>query len=324
MIAQLLRSALRQRLVTLLLALTLVGAGIWAALQLKVEAYPDISDTQVVVITLYPGRAAEEIEQQVTIPIERALNSVPGVIARRSRTIFGLSVVELTFDEGTNDWFARQVVLERLRDAELPDGVTPTLGPMSTPIGELYRYRLESANPDPMRLRELQDWVVEPRFRQVPGVADVTPFGGLVKQYQVQIDPMALAKYNLSVARVAASIGANNSNAGGALLDNGQQAMVIRGIGLIRRRRRYQQHRGRRVGGVPIYVKDVARVAVGAAPRTGIFAVGDDRDGVRRHRPDAAGGKPLRSASRHQGGSRRPEPKPAAEGRADRAHLRPH
>lgn len=280
MIAQLLRFALRQRLVTVLLALTLVAAGIWAALQLKVEAYPDISDTQVVVITLYPGRAAEEIEQQVTIPIERALNSVPGVIARRSRTIFGLSVVELTFDEGTNDWFARQVVLERLRDADLPDGVTPALGPMSTPIGELYRYRLESSNPDPMRLRELQDWVVEPRFRQVPGVADVTPFGGLVKQFQVQIDPVALAKYGLSIARVAQAIGANNSNAGGALLDNSQQAMVIRGIGLIQNVSDIGNIVVSESGGVPVYVKDVARVSIGAAPRTGIFAVGSDRDGV--------------------------------------------
>ncbi|MCX7603169.1 MAG: CusA/CzcA family heavy metal efflux RND transporter [Bryobacteraceae bacterium] len=280
MIAQLLRFALRQRLVTLLLALTLVAAGIWAALQLKVEAYPDISDTQVVVITLYPGRAAEEIEQQVTIPIERALNSVPGVIARRSRTIFGLSVVELTFDEGTNDWFARQVVLERLRDADLPDGVTPTLGPMSTPIGELYRYKLESPNPDPMRLRELQDWVVEPRFRQVPGVADVTPFGGLVKQFQVQIDPMALAKYGLSIARVADALRANNSNAGGALLDNRQQAMVIRGIGLIQNVSDIENIVVAEAGGVPVYVKDVARVSIGAAPRTGIFAIGDDRDGV--------------------------------------------
>ena len=280
MIAQLLRFALRQRLVTVLLALTLVAAGIWAALQLKVEAYPDISDTQVVVITLYPGRAAEEIEQQVTIPIERALNSVPGVIARRSRTIFGLSVVELTFDEGTNDWFARQVVLERLRDADLPDGVTPALGPMSTPIGELYRYRLESSNPDPMRLRELQDWVVEPRFRQVPGVADVTPFGGLVKQFQVQIDPMALIRYGLSIARVAQAVGANNSNAGGALLDNRQQAMVIRGIGLVQNVSDIENIVVAESGGVPVYVKDVARVSVGAAPRTGIFAAAEDRDGV--------------------------------------------
>ena len=199
MIAQLLSSALRQRFITLLAGLTLIGAGLWAFLQLKIEAYPDISDTQVVVISQYQGRAAEEVEQQVTVPIERALNSTPNVIARRSRTIFGLSVVELTFDYGTDDYFARQVVLEKLRDADLPDGVTPSLGPLSTPIGELYRYTLNGPGLDSMRLRELEDWVVEPRFLQVPGVADVTPFGGLIRQYQIQIDPQDLAKYNLTI-----------------------------------------------------------------------------------------------------------------------------
>src|SRR3954463_7987513 len=185
MIAQLLRFALKQRFITLLVGLTLIGAGLWAFNQLKIEAYPDISDTQVVVITLFPGRAAEEVEQQITVPIERALNGVPSVIARRSRTIFGLSVVELTFAFGTDDYFARQVVLEKLRDATLPDGVTPTLGPLATPIGELYRYTIESTDEsaavDAMQLRELEDWVVEPRFLQVPGIADVVPFGGLVK-----------------------------------------------------------------------------------------------------------------------------------------------
>ena len=142
MIAKLLRAALHQRFATVSLGLVLIGAGLWAFRQLKVEAYPDISDTQVVVITLFPGRAAEEVEQQVTVPIERALNAVPGVIARRSRTIFGLAVVELTFDYGTNDYFARQVVLEKLRDADLPAEASPGLGPLSTPIGELYRYSL--------------------------------------------------------------------------------------------------------------------------------------------------------------------------------------
>ena len=133
MIAQMLRFALQQRFITVLSGLALVGVGLWAFAQLKLEAYPDISDTQVVVISLYPGRAAEEVEQQVTVPIERALNNVPNVIARRSQTIFGLSVVELTFAYGTDDYFARQVALEKLRDATLPDGVTPTLGPLSTP-----------------------------------------------------------------------------------------------------------------------------------------------------------------------------------------------
>src|SRR3979411_2324486 len=148
MIAQLLRLALRQRFAAILIGLVLVGVGRWAFQQLSIEAYPDISDTQVVAITLYPGHAAEEVEQQVTVPIERALNSVPNVIARRSRTIFGLSVVELTFEYCTNDYFARQVVLEKLRDASLPDGVAPSLGPLSTPIGELYRYTLECAGSD--------------------------------------------------------------------------------------------------------------------------------------------------------------------------------
>src|SRR5438094_4135801 len=164
MIAKLLRLALTQRFLSVVLGVGLVALGVWAFMQLSVEAYPDISDTQVVVITLFPGHAAEEVEQQISVPIERALNSVPKVIARRSRTIFGLSVVELTFAYGTDDYFARQVVLEKLRDAVIPDKVTPTLGPMSTPIGELYRYSLEGGGLDDMSLRELQDWVVIPRF----------------------------------------------------------------------------------------------------------------------------------------------------------------
>src|SRR3954468_3187277 len=219
MIAKLLRFALKQRFITIVLGVTLIGLGIWAFQQLKIEAYPDISDTQVVVITQFPGRAAEEVEQQVTVPIERALNSSPRVIARRSRTIFGLSVVELTFAYGTDDYFARQVVLEKLRDADLPNGVTPTLGPMSTPIGELYRYTVSGGGLDSMKLRELQDWVITPRFLQVEGVADVTPFGGLIKQFQIQIDPLLLTKYNLSIAQIAQAVRANNNNAGGALLD---------------------------------------------------------------------------------------------------------
>src|SRR5262245_62104112 len=173
------------------------------------------------------------MEQQISVPIERSLNSVPNVIARRSRTIFGLSVVELTFDYGTDDYFARQVVLEKLRDATLPDGVQPTLGPLSTPIGQLYRYTLVSKTLNSMQLRELQDWVIEPRFLQVPGVADVTPFGGLIKQYQIEVDPLALSRYDLSIAQIAQAVNANNQNAGGALLDNRQQSMVIRGVGLI-------------------------------------------------------------------------------------------
>ncbi len=280
MIAQLLRFALRQRFITVLIGISLIGVGLWAFSQLKIEAYPDISDTQVVVITEYAGRAAEEVEQQVTVPIERALNSAPNVIARRSRTIFGLSVVELTFDYGTNDYFARQVVLEKLRDADLPDGAAPSLGPLSTPIGELYRYTLSGGGLDAMKLRELQDWVVEPRFLQVPGVADVTPFGGLIKRYQIQIDPMALSKYGLSIAQVSDSVRANNSNAGGAMLDNGQQSMVIRGVGLVQGPCDIENIVVTASKGVPVFVKDIGKVEMTAAPQTGIFGVGNESGGV--------------------------------------------
>src|SRR5215510_12165559 len=281
MIALLLRAALRQRFITITLTLVLIGLGIYSYRQLKVEAYPDISDTQVVVITVFPGHAAEEMEQQVTVPIERALNSVPNVIARRSRTIFGLSVVELTFAYNTDDYFARQVVLEKLRDANLPDGATPTLGPLSTPIGELFRYTLQAPKDfNEIELRELQDWVIAPRLLQVPGVADVVPFGGLIKQYQIEIDPLKLEKYNFTVNKIAQAVGANNRNAGGALLDNGQQSMVVRGVGLIHSPEDIENIVLSAVGGVPVFLKDVAQVQVGAALQTGIFGVDRRTGGV--------------------------------------------
>jgi len=280
MIARLLRLALAQRFVCVLLGLVLVGTGLWAFTQLSIEAYPDISDTQVVVITTYPGHAAEEIEQQISVPIERALYAVPDVIARRSRTIFGLSVVELTFEYGTNDYFARQVVLEKLRQANLPDGVTPELGPLSTPIGELYRYTLEGDGYDSRRLREIEDWEIEPRLLQVPGVTDITPFGGQIKQYQIEIDPVALAKYGLSIRDIAQAVDSNNQNAGGALLDNRQQGLVVRGVGLIQSVSDVENVVVTAGGGVPVFVRDVGRVQVGAAPRSGIFAVDNREDHV--------------------------------------------
>jgi cobalt-zinc-cadmium resistance protein CzcA len=281
MIPLLLRAALRQRFITITLTVVLIGLGIYSYRQLKIEAYPDISDTQVVVITLFPGHAAEEMETQVTVPIERALNSVPNVIARRSRTIFGLSVVELTFSYGTDDYFARQVVLEKLRDADLPDGATPTLGPLSTPIGELFRYTLQAPDSyNEIQLRELQDWVIAPRLLQVPGVADDVPFGGLIKQYQIEIDPLQLEKYNLTVSKVAQAVAANNRNAGGAMIDNRQQSMVVRGVGLIHSTGDIENIVLSAVGGAPVFLKDVAHVHIGAALQTGIFGVDKKIGGV--------------------------------------------
>jgi cobalt-zinc-cadmium resistance protein CzcA len=273
MLVRVLSFALSHRAFILSAVLAVAVAGAWSFKQLKLEAYPDISDPGVVVITLYPGFAAEEVEQQVTVPIERALNNTPNVIARRSRTIFGLSVVELTFADATNDYFARQVVLERLRDARLPEGVTPTLGPLSTGISEFYRYVLEGRGYDAMQLRELQDWVITPRLLQVPGVADVATFGGLVRQYQIEIDPRALDKYKFSVRQIADAVKNNNRNAGGALLTMGHESLAIRGSGLIQT--------GEDIGNividapknVPVFVRDVGRVTVGNLPQTGIFAM---------------------------------------------------
>jgi cobalt-zinc-cadmium resistance protein CzcA len=279
-LTRLLGLALARRGAVVASALVLVVAGVWSFRQLKLEAYPDISDPGVVVITPYPGFAAEEVEQQVTVPIERALNNTPNVIARRSRTIFGLSVVELTFADGTDDYFARQLVLERLRDADLPEGVTPTLGPLSPGIGEMYRYTLRGNGYDAMRLREIQDWVLRPRLLQVPGVADVVTFGGQVRQYQIEIDPRALDKYRVSVRQLADTVKSNNRNAGGALLDVGQQSLPIRGAGLIRSTDDIEQIVLDAPKGVPFFVRDIGRVRIGAVPQTGIFAINDQPTGA--------------------------------------------
>ena len=280
MIGRLLRFALHQRFITIAVTIAVVALGIYCFQKLKVEAYPDISDTQVVIITTFPGQAAEEMEQQVTIPIERAVNSVPNLIARRSRTIYGLSVVELTFTYDTNDYFARQVVLERLRDADLPDGVTPDIAPLSTPIGEMYRFRLEGKGRTDLEIREIEDWVVGPRLLQVPGVADVVPFGGLVKQYQVEISPSSLAKYGLTINNVVTAIQANNRNAGGALLSTSQQSMVIRGVGRIRGPSDLENIVLMAAKGVPVLVKNVGKVRIGSAPPTGLFGWNEHSGGV--------------------------------------------
>ena len=280
MIGRLLRFALQQRFLTISLTIALIAVGVYCFRQLKVEAYPDISDTQVVVITTSPGQAAEEVEQQITVPIERALNSVPNLIARRSRTIYGLSVVELTFSYDTNDYFARQVVLEKLRDADLPDGVTPEIAPLTTPIGEMYRFRLHGPGRTDLELRELEDWVVAPRLLQVPGVADVVPFGGLVKQYQIEISPPSLSKYGLSIKNVVDAIQANNKNAGGSLLSTDQQSMVIRGVGRITSVHDIENIVLVASKGIPVLVRDVGTVHIGNAPQTGIFGWNEHSGGI--------------------------------------------
>ena len=275
MLSQLVTFSLHRRLVVVTAALLLAGAGVWAFRHLKIEAYPDLTDPTVVVVTLYPGFAAEEVEQQVTVPIERALNNTPYVISRRSRTIFGLSVVELTFEDTTNDYLARQLVLERVQGAQLPEGVTPTLGPLSGGVSEFYRYVLTGAAHDAMSLREIQDWIVAPRLLQVSGVADVTTFGGLVRQYEIQVEPKALDKYRIGVRQLAEAVKNNNRNAGGSLLRLGQQALPIRGSGLLRSADDIEHVMLDAAKGTPVFVRDIGRVAVGSLPPTGTFAMDD-------------------------------------------------
>ncbi len=280
MIAELAPMLMRRRALAVVGLLVVVGVGLWAMLQLKLEAYPDLSETQVSVVTLYPGHGAEEVETQVTVPIERALQGVPRVIARRSRTIFGLSVVDLTFEYDVEDHFARQSVLERLHGVQLPAGADPSLAPPTTPAGELYRYTVEGRGYDLMQLREIQDWVIAPRLLQVPGVGDAFAFGGLVKQYQIEVDPQALAKYGLSITRIADAVSANNQNAGGSLVRNGQQALVVRGVGAVRSAADICNIVVASNQGVPVLVRDIGTVRIGAAPRNGIFGIGQREDCV--------------------------------------------
>jgi heavy metal efflux system protein len=272
MIRSLLIFSLTNRWIVIALALVTSGIGYWCFTQLKIEAYPDIADTNVIVIAKYNGRAAEEVEQQVTIPIERALNNVPKVLDRRSRTIFGLSVVQLTFEDGVNDYFARQQVNERLASAELPDGVRPELAPLTTAVGEILRYVVEApATFSPTQLRDLQDWVIRPFLLQVPGIADITTFGGPLKQFQILISPEKLRKYNLTVAEIITSVDQNNLNTGGNVMERGGQGFAVRGIGALKTIQDIESIVLTSFSGVPVFVRDVASVEIAPPPPSGIL-----------------------------------------------------
>ncbi len=267
---------LKHKAIVLILALFLSGAGVWTWSQLDVEAYPDISDTEVGVIAQLNGLPAEEMEQQVTIPVERALNTVPGVISKRSKTIFGLSKVSLTFNDKTDIYLARQLVLEKLRDADIPDGVQPVLTPMTMAMGEIFRYVIDAPDSCSISyLRELQDYVIIPKILQAEGVVDVSNFGGLVKQFQVIIKPLMLEKYNLKVQDIADAIAVNNKSTGGNYIRIGSSQMNIRGIGRIRKTTDIENIVVDNRNGVPILIKDIANIEIGNLPPTGILGYVD-------------------------------------------------
>ena len=276
MIKRVVSFALHQPLVIFFATALFVAGGLLAFNNLPVEAFPDVSDTQVTVITLYPGRAAEEVEKQVTIPLEVALSGLPNAVRMFSHTQFGLSFLILTFNDDANVNLARQQVGERLRTVQMPAGIEPDITPLSTAIGEIYRYRLKSDAHDSKELRTVEDWVVERALRRVPGVADIVPMGGLIKQYEVQPDLAKLRAYKLSLQQLHGALERGNSNAGGGYVEQGGQQYTIRGIGLLRDASDIDSIVLGERNGTPVLVRDVATVVVGNVPRQG--TVGQDRD----------------------------------------------
>jgi heavy metal efflux system protein len=270
--------ALHQRFITLALALLLTAAGIVSWSRLPIEAYPDVGDVQVDVITLWPGHAAEEVERLITIAIEKQLNGIPSVTFLRSQSLFGLSSIRVLFADGTDKYWARQQVLERLAQAEVPADAKPRLGALSSVIGEIYRYTLHSKTMPLVEVKAFQDWVLEREFLKIPGIADVVSWGGGIKQYQITLDPARLRAYNLTLKQVFDAVAANNANAGGSYIPRGQYALTVRGIGLIQSTQDVENIVVSAQKGTPIRVRDVGEVGIGHAIRLGVFGRDDEDD----------------------------------------------
>jgi cobalt-zinc-cadmium resistance protein CzcA len=273
MLDKLIRFVLNQRVFVLVLTAALAVFGYRSLTNLPIEAFPDVQDVQVQIVTQYPGQAPEEIERTVTLPIEREMSGVPRQTQLRSVTISGLSVVTLTFEDGTNDYFARQQVLEKLQGVNLPTGIQPTLAPLTTAVGEVYRYIVEAPSSMPeSEVRALQDWVLRPALRSVSGVADVVSFGGAVREYQVRIDPQALKRYGITMDQVSQALTNNSANVGGGYVRSGDEGLIVRGIGLFAS----VDDIGRVIvsakAGKTVLVSDLAEVAIGIRPKSGIVA----------------------------------------------------
>jgi cobalt-zinc-cadmium resistance protein CzcA len=272
--------ALEQQLLILLLTALVIGLGARALSRLPVDAYPDLSPPMVEIITQWPGHASEEVERLITVPIERGVNGIPRMTAIRSISLYGLSDVRLTFSDGTDNYFARQQVFNATPDFSLPDGVSPSISPLTSPSGLIYRYVLQSPDRSAMELKTIEDWIVEPQFKSVDGVADDSGFGGGTMQYQVLLDPTKIAGAGLSVAQVESALAANNANAGGGFYSQGGQFYYVRGEGRVKT----PEDIGNVVlavhNGTPTLVKDVGRVEIGIAPRLGLFGYEKQNDAV--------------------------------------------
>src|SRR5579864_1094296 len=274
MIRRVVDFALSNRLFVLGFALLLFAGGIVAFRHLPIEAYPDVADNYVEVITQWPGISAEQIEQQVTIPLEIVMNGIPHVVHLRSFSLFGLSDLKLIFDDQSNNAWNRERVLERLSQVTLPPGVVPQMGTDWSPVGQIYFFTLRSTNPayDPMELKSIEDWVIEKNFKAVPDIVDVASFGGPTREYQVRVDPNKLVAYGLSLAQVEQQLTNNNANAGGSFIQAGLQQINVREVGLVDRVRDIEQTVIFARNGTPLRVRDIAVVSQGPKIRLGQFA----------------------------------------------------
>jgi heavy metal efflux system protein len=280
MIHRVVQFALRQRfLILVLTAFIAVGGGI-SFQHMPVDAYPDLSPPMVEIITQWPGHAAEEIERLVSLPTEVEMNGVPKMDVMRSISLYGLSDIILTFNEDTDNYFARQLVFQRLSEVTYPSGVTPTLAPLSSPSGLVYRYVLKSPDRTPQELKTYEDWVIEREYKQVPGVADDSGFGGTVMQYQVLLDPARLYGYHIPLPQVIQQLSVNNANTGGGFYSQGGQFYYVRGLGLLRDEKDIGNVIVGSQNGVPVRVRDIGEVTIGNAPRLGEFGFNQSDDSV--------------------------------------------
>src|SRR5665213_2976729 len=280
MISRIVSFALSQRFIVIVAALALIAWGAVAFQNLPIDAYPDLAPPHVEIITQWPGHAAEEVERLISIPLEVEMNGIPRIEALRSISLYGLSALEMNFEYQTDPYFAREQAFERIPNATLPNGITPGISPLFSPSGLIYRYVLVSPDHTPQELKTLEAWVLERRYRAIPGVADDSGLGGTTMQYQVLLDPYRLFSRGVTLPQVFQQLSANNSNAGGGFYPHGGQFYYIRGLGQVKTTADIGNIVVSTDKGIPTYVKDVANVEIGHAVRLGEFGYMKNDDAV--------------------------------------------
>ena len=334
MLSGLVRMALRQRLVIVIVGAVLLGFGVDATRKLSVDAFPDVTNVQVQVATVSPGRSPEEVERFITIPVEIAMTGLPGLEEMRSLNKPGLSLLTLVFTDSTPVYFARQVVMERLAEVRenLPAGAVPVLGPVATAMSEVFHYTLDRptdgtralAKEELVNRRTVQDWVVRPLLRSLPGVAEINSTGGYIRQYQVLVDPIKLRYYGIGLNDVTGALARNNANSGGGILPQGSEQFLVRGVGLIRTLDDIRSIILKETAGTPVFIRDVGEVRLGEEVRYGAMIKGGYTEGGGRHGVHDCGRQRQEGGHRGQAARRRDQLEGHAAGRpSNRPVLRP-